>query len=203
MQTCPLRSYASLSSTVVAAGGTCGASMAKTSVPLELSSKTSASNLPSRMVRFTGGSIATCCRCCCCCFCCWDAEPEDDLPDDPAALPEPLLFVAALELAPDDPCVLFPLPRAPDELPPLPPRLPPAPVPAAARALTTDAQTRMMCPPIVRPRPSRACVSRYRPRANLSNPHSVSHLQNHCRSDSPQLRAGEGRPVSFLFIHPP
>jgi len=165
MQTCPLRSYARRSSTVVAAGGTCGASMAKTSVPLELSSKTSASNLPSRMVRFTGGSIATCCRCCCCCccFCCWDAEPEDALPDDPAALPEPLLFVAALEVAPveeeEDLFVLFPLPRAPDDPPPLPPPLPPAPVPAAARALTADAQTRMIYPPIVLPRASRACVS--------------------------------------------
>ena len=177
MHTCPLRSYASLSSTVVAAGGTCGASMANTSVPLELSSKTKASNLPSRMVRFTGGSIATCCRCCCCCFCCWDAEPEDALFDDPAALPEPLPFVAALELAPvdddeEDLFVLFPLPRAPDDPPPLPPPLPPAPVPAAARGVTADAQTRMMYPPIVRPRASRACVSIPTSRANLSNPHS-------------------------------
>ena len=114
--------------------------------------------------------------------------------DDPAALPEPLPFVAALELAPvdddeEDLFVLFPLPRAPDELPPLPPPLPPAPVPAAARGVTADAQTRMMYPPIVRPRASRACVSIPTSRANLStNPHRLPHLQNHSRSDRPFAR---------------
>ena len=56
---------------VVAAGGTCGASMAKTSVPFEESSKTRASNLPSRIFLLTGGSrTAVCCCCCCCCCCC-------------------------------------------------------------------------------------------------------------------------------------